>query len=409
MVRRGGWSLADQAISSVTNFAVNLIVLRSVGLREYGAYAIGFAVYLVCLNVARALCTEPLVIRCSDEPPDVAAATARAASGLSLLLGIIGGGLLVVVSLAVGKPIGTALLAFGVGLPMLLLQDSWRFVFFARGTPRAAFVNDLAWGVTQAALFAALVVVGVRGVVPLVLAWASAAGVAALVGVAQAGVLPAIGAGPAWLRRHSDLGLRFVAEFLLTRGAGQLAWFSVGAIAGLAAVGTVNAANLVLGPLQTVLLGLFVFALPEGARALRRSTKAFDRLLLLLALGIAVSAVGWTFAVMAAPSTLLRAVLGRNWLAADTVLLPAAVAIGANGLQQVPRIGMRVLQAARETLRTRALLAPTVPAAAALGAWQGGALGAAWGLAAASSIGAAIWWWEFRRLRDRMRAVSTVA
>ena len=53
---------------------------------------------------------------------------------------------------------GTARLAFlalGLTLPGLLLQDSWRYSFFALGRGSQAFLNDMIWAVT---LLPALVV-----------------------------------------------------------------------------------------------------------------------------------------------------------------------------------------------------------------------------------------------------------
>ena len=49
---------------------------------------------------------------------------------------------------------GTARLAFlalGLTLPGLLLQDSWRYSFFALGQGSQAFVNDTIWALTLVA------------------------------------------------------------------------------------------------------------------------------------------------------------------------------------------------------------------------------------------------------------------
>jgi hypothetical protein len=37
--------------------------------------------------------------------------------------------------------------ALGFGLPGILLQDSYRFAYFAQGRGDKAFVNDLLWAV----------------------------------------------------------------------------------------------------------------------------------------------------------------------------------------------------------------------------------------------------------------------
>ena len=44
-------------------------------------------------------------------------------------------------------PTRMAFLALGVTLPLLMLQDSWRFAFFALGRGSQAFLNDSVWAV----------------------------------------------------------------------------------------------------------------------------------------------------------------------------------------------------------------------------------------------------------------------
>lgn len=58
------------------------------------------------------------------------------ASALSLMFGLL-----------VGGDLGHAFVALAVVLPAVLLQDAWRFAFFAAGDGRKAFVNDAVWGV----------------------------------------------------------------------------------------------------------------------------------------------------------------------------------------------------------------------------------------------------------------------
>ena len=41
--RRFGWGLADQAVSSLTNFAVSLYVARSLGAVQFGAFSLAYA------------------------------------------------------------------------------------------------------------------------------------------------------------------------------------------------------------------------------------------------------------------------------------------------------------------------------------------------------------------------------
>ena len=56
----------------------------------------------------------------------------------ALALGAVAGVVSLVVGLALGGGVGRALVALGVVLPGLLVQDAWRYVFFAAGRPAAA-------------------------------------------------------------------------------------------------------------------------------------------------------------------------------------------------------------------------------------------------------------------------------
>ena len=80
--------------------------------------------------------------------------------------------------------------ALGVGLPGLVLQDSFRFAFFATGRGFSAFINDLFWTVL---LVLGLVVLHGRGdgsAARCLLVFGGTAALAALLGAVQARVLP---------------------------------------------------------------------------------------------------------------------------------------------------------------------------------------------------------------------------
>ncbi|MFE7517056.1 hypothetical protein ACFU8I_38390, partial [Streptomyces sp. NPDC057540] len=152
---RLSWGLVDQAASSISNFAVGIYVARSLGLTAFGVFSLAWVTYGVVLNVSRGLATDPLVVRFSGVPAaDWRGAVARS-SGTALGVGTALGAASLLFGLALGGPVGTAFACLGVVLPGLLLQDAWRFAFFAAGAGRKAFVNDMVWAV---ALVPAMVV-----------------------------------------------------------------------------------------------------------------------------------------------------------------------------------------------------------------------------------------------------------
>lgn len=392
---RGGWVVADQAISSLTNFALAVVVLRSVGARQFGAFTVALAVYYIGLGVGRAVGGEPHVVRCSDAAEADARSAARQLAGAATLIGAVQGAVVLIASVAIGGLVGAALLPLAFCLPGLLLQDGWRYAFFASGSPRKAFVNDAVWGGAQIVLLLVCVLGGWRDVGALVLAWGVAATLASLFGAVQAGVTPDPRQVLTWARAARGLRARLLAEFALSRVAGQLVLLLVGWSAGLAALGTLQAAPVVLGPYRVIALGATGFGVPEGVRLLRRSREALGRLVLAISLCLGLTALVFGGAAFVLPQSLYRALLGSTWDGARRVLPWATLWTAALGIIEGARVGLLVHDAAGRALKAQAFTAPLVLVGGGIGAALGGAPGAAGGLALACSIGAIAWWRSF--------------
>ena len=88
---RAGWGLIDQAFSSLTNFALGIIIARSVPVAEFGAFSLAFAAYLLVVNMTRAFPMQPLAIRYSAVTPDIWRRGSAAALGSVLLVGLVVG------------------------------------------------------------------------------------------------------------------------------------------------------------------------------------------------------------------------------------------------------------------------------------------------------------------------------
>src|SRR6201996_7861422 len=154
--RRLSWGVADQGMSSITNFAVNIYIARELGAVQYGAFSLAYVTYGFALNASRGLSTDPLMVRFSGtDLPSWRRAVAEC-TGTAVVVGLATGALVLAAGLVIGGTAGAAFLALGLTLPGLLLQDSWRYSFIALGRGSQAFLNDTIWGVT---LLPALVLV----------------------------------------------------------------------------------------------------------------------------------------------------------------------------------------------------------------------------------------------------------
>src|SRR3954454_5531115 len=190
--RRAGWGLADQAVSSLTNFSLSIVVARNLGPVEFGALATVLATYTAALGTCRAITAEPLLVHYSAPQDPKWFVGSRQATGTALVVGIGLGSVCALLAAVVPATLSMPFLILGLTLPGLLLQDCWRFAFFARGRGFSAFANDLAWATVLAVFLLALAASGHRPTTWLILlGWGGAATVAALVGVRQARITPA--------------------------------------------------------------------------------------------------------------------------------------------------------------------------------------------------------------------------
>ncbi|MDX3385847.1 hypothetical protein PV682_30965 [Streptomyces niveiscabiei] len=399
-VKRLSWGLADQAASSISNFAVGLYVARSLGVSAFGVFSLAWVTYGVVLNVSRGLATDPLVVRFSGVPEPAWRGAVARSTGTALGVGAVLGAVSVAAGLALGGGVGPAFACLGVMLPGLLLQDAWRYAFFAAGAGRKAFVNDVVWGV--ALVPALLVAARVGSVAAFVLAWGASATVAAGYGYVQSGILPRAGRARGWLREQRDLGYRYLVENVSLSGASQLRAYGLGVIAGVGAVGAVRGAELLMGPFLAVLMGLSLVTVPEAARVLRQSPHRLGPFCLLLGGGQAAGALLWGGALLLVPGALGEAALGEVWHSASALIVPIALGVAGAGLGTGAAAGLRALGAARRSLRAQLFASACYVGGGLGGAALAGTAGSAWGVAAATVTSSAVWWLHLRTaLRER--------
>lgn len=280
-------------------------------------------------------------------------------------------------------------------MPGLLLQDAYRLAFFAAGSGRSAFVNDLVWGSLLAAALGVLLVGSDPSVAVLIAAWGATGSIAAVIGAFQARTFPSVAAARSWWRGQRDLAARYSGEFVAVNLAGQIGLYAVGLFFGLTAAAALRGGQILMGPLNIVFTGAALIAVPEGVRLLRRSQAGLVRGCVLISFVLAASAVVWGAMLSLMPSDVGTELLGDSWAGAETTILPLAVWLVAAGIVAGPAVGLRVLGHAHRSLQLRVVIALAGIAAVVVGANLDGARGGAWGLALATAVSAAVWWREF--------------
>jgi O-antigen/teichoic acid export membrane protein len=398
MLRRLGWGVSDQAVSSLGNFAMGILVVRSLGATGFGAFTLAYVTYSVVLNASRGLSSDPMLVRYSGAEPSAWRRATAAATGTALTVGVVAGLACVLVGLALPSELRGGFVALGVGLPGLMLQDSWRFAFFAGTRGAKSFVNDLVWTVLMITVLVVLLETGRISVVSAVLAFGGTASVAAALGLVQSRVRPRPGRAASWVVEHRSLGARYAAENVSVSLALQVRAFALGATTNLAAVGVVRAAELLMGPFLVILMGISIVTVPEASFVLRRAPTRLARFCLRLGLALAVGATIWGVTIfMLLPAGLGAALLGPTWVPARVLLPPVVIAVALSCLSTAASNGLRAMGASRRSLAAQLVASGLYVVGGVGGAIVGGALGTCWGVAIATSLSAVVWWAQLWR------------
>jgi O-antigen/teichoic acid export membrane protein len=396
-VTRVSWGFADQAVSSLTNFAISFFLAHTLAPAAFGAFSLTYVSYGFALTTARGLTTDPLVVRYSGVEDGKWRRATSWAAGLAVVLGLVAGTVCLVVAFVLGGTAGSGFLALGLTLPGLVLQDCWRFCFFAAGRGRQAFLNDSIWAVLMIPALVVLHITGHTTVFWAVLAWGGSASAAAAAGIWQAKALPKLLHGWTWLYLHRDLGPRYMAEGSVASGAGQVKVYFMSGFLGLAAVGWLQACNTIFGPMSVLLAAMGLVTIPEAARVLRRAPSRLGLFCLVTASGASAVAVLWGVTLLVGlPRGLGNIMLGPIWRPTLPLVLPMTVSTVAFCSGLGPGVVLHALGASRRSLRLVVFSAVTSVICSIAGALVLGAPGVVWGSAVGGFIAGAVSWWQLR-------------
>ncbi|MGZ9933497.1 hypothetical protein ACXNSR_26890 [Streptomyces sp. NC-S4] len=393
MSRRGLAAVAsvlDQAASSATNILVLVLAARLSTASGFADFSMVYVTFSVLLGLNMAYVGQSLVL----EKGERLGAECRSALGFTAAASAVVGALLLAVGLATAGATGTAFLALGLVLPLVLLQDGLRYCFSALRAPERALAADALRLVCVVAALALQPEGASAG--RLVLAWGLSA-------------LPALGLGLWLLRpyvrgvrgdlrpylRRGHLGQRFVVEFAVGNGSSQLAVLGLGVFATPLAVGALRGATTLFGPLNVLFNSANAFGPPVlgrlgGKRATVRATAA-------LGLVLAAVGAGWAAALYLLPDRLGRELLGDTWADASALLPATGAQYAVMGLGTCALLTLRVL-APKATLSLQVVFS-LLSVGLLLGGYAvWGVAGAAWGLAGGSALKALAAWWRVTRL-----------
>jgi O-antigen/teichoic acid export membrane protein len=323
---------------------------------------------------------------------------------------VVAGAVCIVVGLLLPNPVGPVFVALGIGLPGLVLQDSWRFTFFASGRGLSAFINDSFWTVLLILALVVLHSTGDGSAARCLLIFGGTAALAAVLGAVQARVLPRPFRVVWWPRSHYQISVRYLVENLTISGASQVRSYVLGAAAGLAAVGYVRASEILMGPFLVVLMGISQVAVPEASRVFHRNSGRLARFCFILGGSQAAAAVAWGLLLMIVfPLGPGSALLKELWMPTSQLLPAITLTVAAASFTTAATAGLRAMGVARRSLRAQLTGSAAYAVCGAAGAVLGGALGASWGVTTAQVFAALVWWHQLRAALADHHSVAEVA
>jgi O-antigen/teichoic acid export membrane protein len=409
VVRRLSWGIADQIVSSLTNFAVGIYIVHSLGAVQFGVFSLAYVTYGFALNASRGLSTDPLMVRFSGTDRATWKRAARNCTGTALLVGLVSGACVLAVARVLNGTAAPGFVALGLTLPGLMLQDSWRYSFFALGRGVHAFLNDTIWAVTLIPALVLLKATGHADVFWFTFAWGATGTIGALVGPFQARLLPRLTGAWTWIIDHRYLGFRYLLEGTANNAVNQVRGYGVAVILGLGAVGYLQASITLMGPMTIMFLGMGLVTIPEGARALRRSTRHLRTFCVLVTAGLTVGALAWgVILLVAVPRGLGSWLLGPIWHETYPLVVPQILYVMGQAIGTGAGTGLHALGAAKRSLGYVLVSATTSSITTLGGALIAGVEGAAYGMAVGAGVAMVIAWWQFRvALREHEALTAT--
>ena len=372
-IRHAGWGFVDQALSSLTNFGVGLAAARTSTAAEFGAFSVAFATYLIGVGVVRALISEVYSVRhASDVDPDAPLRErypeVHGAWGAALIVSVIGSLACLVAALVASGDLRSCFLVLAVGLPFLVLQDVARFIGITRRDAFGAMLYDAAWVVGfGGAMVVWSLVAGFPGAVVTFALWVFGAACGLVVAMWRMRAFPGLRSGLRFMKGVWRYSARYTGDWLALGATVQFGYYLLGATAGLAVVGQLRAGMLLIGPLNIVVAGAAIIAVPEMRRLSHGRDWGLKPAIVFSGALVGMTLV-WFALIAIVPDSLLRKLLGDAAADASDLLPFLLVYALANMAAQGPMVALRATGNARRGTRASAPVAPLVLLGAAVGA-----------------------------------------
>ncbi len=388
-------TVIDQGTSSLSNFALALLVAHYSHAQALGIFAILTVTYVIAQGLVRSVTSDCLLTR--HETSDAVMEHFERSGYLCAF----GGAIAIAVPLLVAAAFlphdfAVPFAIFAVCFPFMALQDFARFIGISRHRPGYAIWLDAAWVVI---FVAAAVLLILNDMTSLSWLWASWTGAGAVVGLwtihthrVRGGLRTLSEPIRFWLASERSVGVRFAGQFLLSATWIYFIYYPLLFVLSVGDVGVIKLAQLVLGPITVLAAGMQSALVSLAARRFRADRASALRFCAICGFAIAVSTIAWTAVVYFLPIHQVTRVFGPTWPAARVVFPWMGLAFVFGSFSGMAVGGLRAIRAAAVNLWLAVVMLPISFALCLGGAAVHGTLGFSYGMAATFALYAALGW-----------------
>jgi O-antigen/teichoic acid export membrane protein len=407
-------TVIDQGASSLSNFALSIVVAHYSGPRELGIFALLTTTYILTQGFVRSFTSDCLLTR-SETDDDVM----RTYEGGGYLLAFFIATILSIALLfacgLMSTAFGLPFLVFAVSFPLMALQDYSRYIGISRHNPGYSIRLDTAWVILFIGAFAVLRSTDHVSLPWLIGAWT---GAGALVGLTTLRSHLVVHSARTmlrfWIESERAVGVRFASQFMLITSWTYFIFYLLVFVVSIDAVGQIKLAQLALGPVVVMAAGVQSALVSLASKKFRVDPRSAERFLFSIGCVMAAVTALWTALMFYLPVHSMAKLLGPTWPEARMVVPFMGLSFVLASFSGVANSGLRAMRAAKENLRLAIVMLPFVFVPCLGGAALWGARGFAAGLSVAQGIYAMLGWIVMNRTArhfdpDAVRAPETEA
>ncbi len=385
-------TVVDQGASSLSNFALAIIVAHYSDAHVLGVFAVLTTTYILAQTLVRSLTSDCLLTR--HESDDTVMGRFEQAGFVSAVLYAVAVSIVIAAAgLLLSPEFRLTFLIFAAAFPLMACQDYARYIGISRYNPLYSIWLDTVWLLIFVGTYVDLRHAGLTTLPWIFGGWAAAGAVVGLYAlwnhVARHGVAELV---RFWYHSERAVGVRFAGQSLLVTSWTYVIVYLFILVFSVAVIGQFKLAQLAFGPIAVMGAGILTAMIALAAKAFQVDTRRAMRFVLVGGLATAAVTVLWMLAVYFAPVHAMTKALGPAWPAARRLVPFIGLSFALSAISGAATSGLRAIRAARENLHLALVMIPLLFVCCMGGAVLWGVQAAAAGLCVGFVIYAVAGW-----------------